>query len=142
MLNQGHSRGSSLYCCRMNEKALLAEHYKASGYNCAVSVLLAYQQELGMDKEAINKLGMPFGVGMGAQKATCGALIAAGMVLGMLNKSGPTIAKSRQLILGFEQNSGATCCEDLKGVKTGVVLCPCNRCVTNAVTLLEELLAE
>ena len=39
----------------------------------------------------------------------------------------------------FKALCGATVCKDLKGVDTGVVLCPCDDCVRNAVKIAEGL---
>ena len=38
--------------------------------------------------------------------------------------------------------SGSCICRELKGVETGKVLCSCPQCITDAVALTEEYLAE
>ena len=40
----------------------------------------------------------------------------------------------------FESMCKATLCKDLKGRDTGIVLCECDDCVRNAVTIVENLL--
>ena len=87
------------------------------------------------------KLGAPFCVGMGCFEATCGALIAAEMVLGLKKYEGrPIIPAARTLHESFRQKCGATLCKELKGLDTGKVICPCDECVGNAVDILEEYL--
>ena len=46
------------------------------------------------------------------------------------------------MLARFKERCGATVCGDLKGVQTGVVLCPCPDCVRNAVLAAEETFAE
>ncbi len=116
---------------------------KRSGCNCAQAVLMAYADKLGMNTDEIMAAGSAFGAGMGCMKATCGALIGAGIVLGKLSYGkGPVPSKARKLLCSFEEKCGATICEDLKGIKTGKVLCPCDQCVANAVEILEQITGE
>ena len=43
----------------------LARSYFLEGYNCSQSVLLAFHEELGLDKETAARMASPFGGGMG-----------------------------------------------------------------------------
>ncbi len=107
--------------------------------NCCQAVLLAFEDLLPLDKDALLILGSTFGSGMGGMMGTCGALVGAEMALGML--SGQTRGmnpKSRELFTAFEERCGASRCIDIKGVMTGRVLCSCEDCVRNAVELVEE----
>ena len=123
----------------MMDRAEKAVEYKHSGSNCAQAVLLAFADKLPLDEMTLKKLGAPFGVGMGALDATCGALCAAQMILGLEKYEGrPVIKDAKELFDGFRQLCGSAHCGELKGVKTGVVLCPCDDCVRNAVRLIEE----
>ncbi|MEF2884357.1 MAG: C-GCAxxG-C-C family (seleno)protein, partial [Ruminococcus sp.] len=54
-----------------------AEALFYEGYNCAQSVLLAFEDKLPYDKESLLMLGSTFGSGMGGMMGTCGALIGA-----------------------------------------------------------------
>lgn len=123
----------------MNRSDLGAE-YKRS-HNCCQAVLLAYEDLLPYDKEALLTLGSTFGSGMGGMMGTCGALVGAEMVLGMLAKrtSGMN-GTSRRLFQAFEEKCGASRCIDLKGVLTGRMLCSCEDCVRNAIEAVEEML--
>lgn len=125
-------------------KRLLAEYavlLKHSGYNCCQAVLCAYPGEV--DPELLRRFGAGFGVGMGGMEATCGALCAVEMLLGLnLYQGKPILRDARSLHQAFREKCGATICKDLKGVDTGVVLCACDDCVRHAVWALEERLQD
>ena len=69
-------------------------------------------------------------------------LIGAVMVAGILTEGRGTPAVARALVRSFEQRCGATICKELKGVATGVPLCPCPECVRNAVLALGDVLPD
>ena len=118
-------------------RAETALSFKHSGFNCCQSVLLSYEKELGMSRDELIKLGAGFGTGMGTTKATCGALIGAVMVDGILSsRRSPSAA--RGILTDFENKCGAVTCGDLKGVKTGVELCSCDHCIVNAISAIEN----
>lgn len=75
-------------------------------------------------------------------ESTCGALIGAVMVAGILTDDKGTPRISKELVQNFERKCGATICKDLKGIGTGKVLCPCPECVRNAVFSLGEVLGK
>lgn len=58
-------------------------------------------------------------------ESTCGALIGAVLVAGVLTGGTGTPRIAKQLLQAFQQASGATICKDLKGVQTGTPLCSC-----------------
>ena len=123
----------------MNREEIAVE-YKHRGFNCAQAVLLAFADTLPFDEDTLKKLGASFGVGMGTFDATCGALVAAQMLLGLEKYSGrPVLGDAKKLFLEFKSSCGSTHCGELKGVKTGRVLCPCDDCVRTAVRLAESL---
>ena len=75
--------------------------------------------------------------------STCGALIGANIMLGLLNdKDINTKGISRKMLADFKEMCGATICKELKGVETRKVLCPCSDCVKNAAIILEKHLIE
>ncbi|MBQ1735083.1 MAG: C_GCAxxG_C_C family protein, partial [Lachnospiraceae bacterium] len=88
------------------------------------------------------KLSAGFAAGMGCMESTCGALIGAVMVAGNITGGQGTPRFSRELVNNFREKCGATICKDLKGVATGVELCPCPQCVKNAVLAVGEVLGE
>lgn len=69
-------------------KGELAKEIFSTGKNCAQSVALAFQKELGLTEEQISKLSIAFGGGFGRQRLTCGAVSGLTMVLGYLLSNG------------------------------------------------------
>jgi len=121
------------------DKKELAVEYKHHGCNCAQAVLMVFKDELQMSEDELMKLGASFGVGMGTMNATCGALVGAQIISGLLNYKGrPILAKANTIFQEFEEMSGASICKDLKGIETGKVLCACDDCVRNAVEIISK----
>lgn len=120
------------------DRAERAVEYKKS-YNCAQAVMLAFEDEAGLSRDMLLKLGSGFGLGMGCMEGTCGALVGAVAVAGLKN-NGDILTKNiaKDVLKNFENRCGSTICKELKGVDTGKVLCPCSECVRNAVLALEE----
>ena len=72
-------------------------------------------------------------------EATCGALIGAVNVLGLINKNPQKTMKSaRKMIDAFKQQNGTVVCRELKGIDDGIVKRECIDCVKDAATLLEK----
>ncbi len=124
----------------IQERAEKAVQYKHSGYNCCQAVTAACGDLVDADPQQLLQLSAGFGGGMGCMEATCGALNGAVMVAGLMTEGQRTIPIARQTLASFRQKSGATTCKDLKGRDTGVVLCPCDDCVRNAIYALGETL--
>lgn len=122
----------------------LVAHEATPHNNCAQSVLLAFQKELGKSTEELRALGAGFGAGMGGMQATCGALCGACIAMGLLRgeKEPATKLIMKELLEEFKQQTGATICGDLKGIKTHKVLCSCPDCIAYAVKDVEERLEE
>ena len=55
-------------------------------YNCAQSVLAAYADDFGLDKEKALQTAVGFGGGMGRHQDVCGAVSGAIMVLGLASE--------------------------------------------------------
>jgi len=124
----------------IEERAEKAKEYKASGkYNCTQSVLKAYEDKLPVSMEEFMKMCSGFAAGMGCMESTCGALIGAVMVAGVLTDGQGTPRASKQILSSFNEKCGATLCKDLKGINTGKVLCQCPDCCKNAVLALGQL---
>jgi len=81
--------------------------------------------------------GACFGVGMGCMEATCGAQMVQGM---KKYENKPMLGQAKEMLEAFKKLSGATICGDLKGAKNGVVICSCDDCVRNGVTIAEKCL--
>ncbi|MBP3892914.1 MAG: C_GCAxxG_C_C family protein [Atopobiaceae bacterium] len=123
------------------ERKELAVQLKHNRHNCCQAVLCAFADRVDVPEDLLRKLGAGFGIGMGGMEGTCGALVAAEMLLGIERFEGrPVIRDAGELHARFADRCGATICKDLKGRDTGVVLCDCDDCVRHAVELVEELL--
>ncbi|MBR6710226.1 MAG: C-GCAxxG-C-C family protein, partial [Selenomonadaceae bacterium] len=94
----------------------------------------------GASAEELMALGSGFGSGMGGMEGTCGAFCGAVMALGMLNQSErPSKMIAKDMMREFKAMSGgATICGDLKGIKSGKMLCSCDDCVRHGVLALEN----
>ena len=127
----------------VEERAAVAAELKATGTcNCTPSVVKVFEDKLPIDDETLMKLTAGYAAGMGCMESTCGALIGAVMVAGILTDGKGTPRICKELVQNFERKCGATICKDLKGIETGKVLCPCPECVRNAVLSLGEALGE
>ncbi|MBQ1747951.1 MAG: C_GCAxxG_C_C family protein [Bacteroidales bacterium] len=103
-------------------------------------MLLAFAPDLDLPQERLLAMGACFGSGMGGMDATCGALVGAGMVLGLLDGADidagdrakidgsetlprkltsvktPTALKARNLSAEFKEKVGSLRCADIKGI--------------------------
>lgn len=124
----------------MESRVKEAERRKACGYNCAQAVACTYCDLVGIEEETAKNLTQGFAVGMGgSMEATCGALIGAVNVLGLINKNPQKTMKSaRKMIDAFKEQNGTVVCRELKGIDDGIVKRECIDCVKDAVTLLEK----
>ena len=118
----------------IEERAAAAYELKATGKcNCTQSVVKVFQDKLPVGEDTLMKLTAGYAAGMGCMESTCGALIGAVMVAGILTDGKATPRISRELLQKFEDKCGAT---------IGKVLCPCPECVRNAVLVLGNVLEE
>ena len=94
----------------------------AEGYNCAQSVLFAFCDELGLDKDKALKIACGFGAGMGRKEEVCGAVTGGIMVINAKYGRGEndtqkateiTYAKERELMNQFSQKHGSYICRQL-----------------------------
>ena len=109
----------------IEERAAAAAELKATGKcNCTQSVVKVFEDKLPISVETLMKLTAGYAVGMGCMESTCGALIGAVMVAGILTDGKGTPRISKELVQSFENRCGATICKDLKGIETGKALCP------------------
>lgn len=125
----------------IEERAARAVEIKAN-CNCAQAVALAFADKLPFPEETLKKLTAGYGGGMGCMEATCGALVGAVLVEGLLRDGQATGRYAKATLTRFRERCGATVCKDLKGVETGKVLCPCSECVRSAVLAAGEALGE
>lgn len=124
-------------------KEIAAEKKRCGSHNCTQAVLCTYHDFTGMDEGNIKNAGNAFAAGMGNMEGTCGALVGAGIVLGLATQDKTKSIKGmRQIMDKFRQRNGATQCKLLKGVGTGKILRECPLCVADASEFLEDVLEE
>ena len=128
------------------EKAIALHDQK---YNCAQAVLLAFAEEMDMDRDLLFRISEGFGAGMGTMNGTCGALTGAIMLAGLRNSDGnlqeprskgSTYKLDKEIYRRFVEKCGASICRELKGVDTGTVLCSCEDCIRHGVEAAGEVL--
>lgn len=102
-----------------------AYDYELQFHGCSQSVLLAFQELLGLEDELTFKAAGPLCAGLGMGK-TCGALAGGVMVLGMkygrarieegLEGLFPGLGPAQSLVQRFEQEFGTTACSEIAKV--------------------------
>ena len=149
-------------------KNIAAEKKRCGSHNCAQAILHTYADIAGIDEELAMNIANAFGAGMGNMEGTCGGLVGAGLVLGLVNKDkaankqeqsdacinsaereqarlkakAKSMKQMRQIMNKFQERNGATQCKLLKGVGTKVVFRECPDCVADAAEFLEEQLKQ
>ena len=123
----------------VTRKEIAAEKKRCNSHNCAQAILHTYADVAGIDEEVAMDIANAFGAGMGNMEGTCGALVGAGMVLGIVNKDkAKSMKQMREIMTRFQERNGATQCKLLKGVGTKTVLRACPDCVADAAEFLEQ----
>lgn len=119
-----------------------AVELKKSGLcNCAQAVACAFCAEVGLDHDTMAAATSAFGGGMGTTHGTCGALIGAGVVVGLTERDrNRSRAAMKQIMEQFERRNGATICRCLKGIDTGKMLRACDDCVADAAEFTSQYL--
>jgi len=122
-------------------KHLAAEKKRCNSHNCAQAVVCTYCDLVGLHEQTALDIAGSFGTGMGNMEGTCGALVGAGMVLGLATKDrNLSRARMKEIMTKFQERNGAIRCKELKGIGTGKVLRDCPDCVADASEFLEEYL--
>ena len=98
---------------------------------------------MGLPEQTALDIAGAYGTGMGNMEGTCGALVGAGMIVGLATKD-RNLSRSRmkQIMTRFQERNGAIQCKLLKGIGTGAPLRECPDCVADASEFLEDILAE
>jgi C_GCAxxG_C_C family probable redox protein len=141
--------------------ALALEAFRID-YNCSHSVLLGYPDLMADSRETILKQAAGFGGGIGRLQMICGAITGAVMVLGLYRgailpdaEAKETMARLiRCLADEFGRKNGTITCSGLIGVdlntpegkkahkETGIRERICEKCIADAISIVEEILAE
>jgi C_GCAxxG_C_C family probable redox protein len=144
----------------MKSKEDIAIEKFRSGLNCAQSVVVAFVNYFGYDAKHAMNLSIGFGGGIGRLQKTCGAISGAVMVLGMYNsnkiadmslRKEQTYEMVQDFVKKFKKLNGNSDCrlllncdlnsEDGHSLYTKLNLREkvCEKCIIDAVRLLEEL---
>lgn len=144
-------------------RAELARDYFLEGYACAQAVAMPFAEAVGLPRETLARLMLPFGAGVGRLRMTCGAVSAMAAIVGLLSDNAEntpenkdeTYRRIRTLCQKLEQDTGSLICAQLlesSGVtaQTGGTpeartqayydSRPCAAIVFRAAQLLEEYL--
>lgn len=148
-----------------SDHSKLAGELFAQGYNCAQSVLLAFEDITGLDRETAARVASSFGGGIGGSGEVCGALTGALMALGLVvgntdpaDKAAKEFHRRRSFDFAvlFEAEQGSLRCWELLALpepEAGAGLTqinkalskldesPCPKLVMSAARLLDEFLA-
>lgn len=142
----------------------LAKQYFLEGYNCAQSVVLAFHEELGLEKEEAARMISSFGGGMGRLREVCGTvsgmLFAAGILYGYSDPKDKQAKKEQyervQKLAGeFQKRHGSIICRELLGLdhkkdeptpsertKEYYAKRPCADLAASSACILEEMMKE
>jgi C_GCAxxG_C_C family probable redox protein len=144
-------------------RADLADDLHGQKYSCSQSVLGAFAEDLGLDRDTAFGLGAGFSGGLGGRGEVCGALTGAIMAAGMKHgwrRSDDAEARAttewvvNRLVERFEERHGSTICKDLLGHpvssnaeraaarESGLITVDCGTFIRHAADLLDEVLAE
>ena len=126
-----------------SRKHLAAAKKRCNSHNCAQAVVCTYCDLVGLPEETALDIAGAYGTGMGNMEGTCGALVGAGMILGLATRD-RNLSRSRmkEIMTRFQARNGATRCGLLKGDGTGKPLRDCPDCVADASEFLEEFLTD
>ena len=137
----------------MKTKTDLAVEKFLAGYNCAQSVLYAFCDDLGLDKDTALKLACGFGAGMARKQEVCGAVTGGILAIGLKHGRGEgqdrvpteeTYQKVRELMSRFETAHESCICRAPNGQQhfkeNDLLNKTCKGCVKSVVQTLEEIL--
>ena len=143
-------------------KKELAKQYFLQGYNCSQSVVMAFSEDLDIDKDSLIKIALSFGGGMGRLREVCGAVTGMFIIAGLKNGTvDADIEKKKEhyeliqnLANKFKKENGDIICRNLLNMSAGqdtepknsvrtaefYKKRPCVELVQSAVEILEKVL--
>ncbi|MBP5306811.1 MAG: C_GCAxxG_C_C family protein [Paludibacteraceae bacterium] len=107
-------------------KAEEAADLFVEGYNCGQAVLLAFADEVGLEREVAARMGTAFGGGVGRQREVCGAVLSLAAVVGMKTggieasdkeAANRTAQEVQRLCSQFKERYGSIVCGEILGLK-------------------------
>lgn len=103
-------------------KRQLAEEYFKQGYNCSQAVVLAFENEIGLDRQVLLNMASSFGGGMGRLRLTCGAVSGMFLVLGLVTKRDMTDIEQKRIHYAQIQKLAKIAEERLGSITCSVLL--------------------
>lgn len=109
----------------MKDRSEEAKKNFLSGMNCAQSVLCAFADRCGLDRETALKLASGFGGGIARQREVCGAITGMCMAVDLIRGPGEVSDKAakdehyafiRALCDAFRDETGSIICRELLGL--------------------------
>ncbi|MDY6463347.1 MAG: C-GCAxxG-C-C family protein, partial [Bacteroidales bacterium] len=92
-------------------KYLAAEKKRLNTHNCAQAVVCTYRDLVGLPEETALDIAGAYGTGLGCMEGTCGALVGAGMIVGLVTKDrNLSRARMKEIMTKFQARNGATQC--------------------------------
>ncbi len=145
-------------------RAERAKEYFLQGYACSQAVALAFADDVGVDRETLAKLSLPFGGGFGRLRLTCGAVSGMGILVGLFCAKAELSSENKKevysavqtLVKEFEGEYGSVVCGALLNGKVPVAVGgeaetrtqeyykkrPCAEMVAFATQIVEKYLIE
>ena len=96
-----------------------------SGYNCAQSVVMSFEDMLGYDNKTIALIAQPFGGGIAGMREVCGTVSGMAIVIGILFggdnpndrlKRRDIYKRVQEVSQQFEKDNGSLICRELLGM--------------------------
>jgi len=106
------------------DRAQRAKENFLKGYNCSQAVVLAFSDLTGLDEATSLRLASSFGGGIGRMRQTCGTLLGAFIVLGVLygyddpravQEKNDHYARVQEIAGIFKEQNGSIICRELLG---------------------------
>lgn len=106
------------------EHGMKAAELFLQGYNCAQSVLLAFEDVTGLDRSTALRLSSSFGGGLARMREVCGAVSGMAMVAGLLygyedvedlSLKREHYARIQELAASFRERTGSIICREILG---------------------------
>ena len=126
---------------KVESRVEAAKQRHAGGYHCSQAVYCAFCDLVGVTEEQAMKEAAPYA---GGAKGTCGAVMAAELVLSAKAKEQGLDEKNliEALKNRFREKITTVVCRELSGGKGQPRLRTCRGCVEDASEILEEMLGE
>ena len=146
----------------MNRKAQQARQYHEEGYNCCMSVVKPFIEEMDVDQDQVMMIASSLGGGLGYLREVCGAVSGMAVVLGLkygylqgfkdeADKQAKADHYARVKLLGekFREKAGALTCRALLHMDENDQVLPgfenvekpCTDLVEKAAEILEDYIA-